>query len=52
MKYYIEDPDGNVVAKFDGRKRETRPDDEILEVDSVNELSKIDANWIEYYEQS
>jgi len=49
MMYYIEDPDGTVVAKFDGVDVDVRDGDEIVEVDSTSELSDVTANWIEQY---
>ena len=50
MRYYIQDGDGQVVAKFDGVEVELREGDTVVEVDSVDELSDIDAEWIDYYD--
>ena len=46
MKYYIENSDKEVVAKFDGVEIDIKEGHERHEVDSVEELSEIDvADW-------
>ena len=49
MMFYIEDEHGTVIAKFDGVNVDLRENDQIVEVDSHEELNQTTVKWIDYY---
>jgi len=49
MRYYIKNKQGDIVGKFDGKEVNIRDEDEIVEVGTVEELSEIEVEWLDYY---